>query len=83
MAEGLVVALGQRTEPRSSASIALKSAGTSRTYMLASWTTLLFGWKPGPEPPPTMAFPFERFVDAFDAIRSRRAIGKIVVEMNS
>jgi NADPH:quinone reductase-like Zn-dependent oxidoreductase len=35
------------------------------------------------EPPPTMAFPFERFLDAFDAIRSRRAIGKIVVEMQS
>jgi NADPH2:quinone reductase len=35
------------------------------------------------EPPPTMVFPFERFLDAFDAIRSRRAIGKIVVEMKS
>jgi len=33
------------------------------------------------EPPPTMVFPFERFLDAFDAIRSRRAIGKTVVEM--
>jgi NADPH2:quinone reductase len=35
------------------------------------------------EPPPTMVFPFERFLDAFEAISSRRAIGKIVVEMNS
>jgi NADPH2:quinone reductase len=33
------------------------------------------------EPPPTMSFTFERFRDAFDAIRSRRALGKIVVEM--
>jgi NADPH:quinone reductase-like Zn-dependent oxidoreductase len=32
------------------------------------------------EPPPTI--PFERFLDAFDAISSRRAVGKIVVEMN-
>jgi NADPH2:quinone reductase len=35
------------------------------------------------ETPPTMGFPFERFLDAFEAISSRRAIGKIVVEMNS
>jgi NADPH2:quinone reductase len=35
------------------------------------------------EPPPTMGFPFERFLDAFDAISSRRAVGKIVVEMSS
>jgi hypothetical protein len=35
------------------------------------------------EPPPTMGFPFERFLDAFNAISSRRAIGKIVVEMSS
>jgi NADPH:quinone reductase-like Zn-dependent oxidoreductase len=34
------------------------------------------------EPPPTMVFPFERFLEAFDAISSRRAVGKIVVEMN-
>jgi hypothetical protein len=33
--------------------------------------------------PVTMVFPFERFLDAFDAIRSRRAFGKIVVEMKS
>jgi NADPH2:quinone reductase len=35
------------------------------------------------EPPPTMVFPFERFLDAFETISSRRAVGKIVVEMNS
>lgn len=35
------------------------------------------------EPPPAMGFPFERFLDAFDAISSRRAVGKIVVEMSS
>ena len=35
------------------------------------------------DPPPTMGFPFERFLDAFDAISSRRAVGKIVVEMSS
>jgi NADPH:quinone reductase len=35
------------------------------------------------EAPPTTVFPFERFLDAFEAISSRRAIGKIVVEMNS
>jgi NADPH2:quinone reductase len=35
------------------------------------------------DPPPTMAFPFERFLDAFEAIGSRRAVGKVVVEMNS
>jgi NADPH2:quinone reductase len=34
------------------------------------------------EPPPTLAFPFERFLDAFDAISSRRATGKIVLELN-
>jgi NADPH:quinone reductase len=34
------------------------------------------------EAPPTMVFPFERFLDAFEAISSRRAVGKIVVEMN-
>ena len=34
------------------------------------------------EPPPTMTFPFERFLDAFEAISSRRAVGKIVVEMS-
>jgi NADPH:quinone reductase len=33
------------------------------------------------EPPPALTFPFERFLDAFDAITSRRATGKIVVEM--
>jgi NADPH:quinone reductase len=33
------------------------------------------------ESPPTMSFAFERFRDAFDAIRSRQALGKIVVEM--
>lgn len=33
------------------------------------------------EPPPTMSFAFERFQDAFDAIRSRRALGKVVIEM--
>ena len=34
------------------------------------------------EPPPAMVFPPEGFLDAFDAISSRRALGKIVVEMN-
>jgi NADPH2:quinone reductase len=34
------------------------------------------------ESPPTMTFPFGRFLDAFEAISSRRAIGKIVVEMS-
>jgi len=33
------------------------------------------------EPPPTMSFPFERFLDAFEFLNSRRALGKIVVEM--
>ena len=33
------------------------------------------------EPPPTQTFPFERFHDAFEAISSRKAEGKIVVEM--
>jgi NADPH2:quinone reductase len=33
------------------------------------------------EPPPTMAFPFEEFQDAFEAISARQALGKIVVEM--
>ena len=33
------------------------------------------------EPPPALTFPFERFLEAFDAIRSRWATGKIVVEM--
>jgi NADPH2:quinone reductase len=33
------------------------------------------------EPPPTMAFPFEEFQDAFEAISARKARGKIVVEM--
>ena len=33
------------------------------------------------EPPPALTFPFQRFVEAFDAIRSRRATGKVVVEM--
>lgn len=35
------------------------------------------------EAPPTMVFPFERFLDAFEAISSRQAVGKIVVEMDS
>jgi NADPH2:quinone reductase len=33
------------------------------------------------EPPPTMAFPFEDFQSAFEAISARKALGKIVVEM--
>jgi NADPH2:quinone reductase len=33
------------------------------------------------EPPPVLAFPFEGFVEAFDAIRERRATGKVVVEL--
>ena len=33
------------------------------------------------EPPPTQTFPLERFHEAFEAISSRRATGKIVVEM--
>lgn len=32
-------------------------------------------------PPPVMTFPFARFQDAFEAIASRRALGKIVLEM--
>ena len=35
------------------------------------------------EPPPVLTFPFERFLAAFDAISSRRATGKIVVEMGA
>jgi NADPH:quinone reductase len=35
------------------------------------------------EPPPVQTFPFERFHAAFEAISSRRATGKIVVEMGS
>jgi len=35
------------------------------------------------EPPATQTFPFDRFMEAFDAISSRRATGKIVVEMDS
>jgi NADPH:quinone reductase-like Zn-dependent oxidoreductase len=35
------------------------------------------------EPPATQTFPFDRFMEAFDAIGSRRATGKIVVEMDS
>ena len=34
------------------------------------------------EPPPALIFPFQRFLEAFDAIGSRRATGKIVVEMS-
>jgi NADPH:quinone reductase len=34
------------------------------------------------EPPPITKFPFEEFQRAFDAIRSRQAVGKIVVEMS-
>jgi len=34
------------------------------------------------EPPPTTTFAFERFLEAFDAIRSRQALGKVVVEMS-
>jgi NADPH:quinone reductase len=33
------------------------------------------------EPPPIQSFPFENFQDAFEAISSRAAIGKVVVEM--
>ena len=33
------------------------------------------------EPPPVLTFPFERFPEAFAAIRSRQATGKVVVEM--
>jgi NADPH:quinone reductase len=35
------------------------------------------------EPPPVQIFPFDNFMEAFDAISSRRAAGKIVVEINS
>jgi len=35
------------------------------------------------DPPPTQVFPFERFHDAFAAITSRQAIGKIVVDMSA
>jgi len=35
------------------------------------------------EPPPVQIFPFGSFMEAFDAISSRRASGKIVVEINS
>jgi NADPH:quinone reductase len=34
------------------------------------------------EPPPTQTFPFDRFQDAFEAMSSRRATGKVVVEMS-
>ena len=33
------------------------------------------------EPPPTQTLPFERFQEAFEAMSSRRATGKVVVEM--
>jgi NADPH2:quinone reductase len=33
------------------------------------------------EPPPTQTFPFDRFMEAFNAISSRRVTGKVVVEM--
>jgi NADPH:quinone reductase len=33
------------------------------------------------EPPPTQIFPFEKFKDAFEAIRERRSTGKIVLEL--
>ncbi len=48
-------------------------------------TTDIAGWlETGAiEPPPTMVFSFERFLDAFEAISSRQAVGKVVVEMNS
>jgi NADPH2:quinone reductase len=46
------------------------------TNDIASWLGML-------EPPATQTFPFDRFMEAFDAISSRRATGKIVVEMNS
>ena len=32
-------------------------------------------------PPPTTCFPFEQFAEAFEAIASRKATGKVVVEM--
>lgn len=35
------------------------------------------------EPPPTENFPFEHFQEAFEAMSSRRARGKVVVEMTS
>jgi NADPH2:quinone reductase len=35
------------------------------------------------EAPPICAFPFESFLDAFGAISSRHALGKVVVEMNN
>ena len=35
------------------------------------------------EPPLVQTFPFDNFMEAFDAISSRRAAGKIVVEINS
>ena len=35
------------------------------------------------EPPPVRKFPFANFMEAFDAISSRRAAGKIVVEIDS
>jgi NADPH:quinone reductase len=35
------------------------------------------------EPPPIETFPFEHFQQAFDAMSSRRARGKVVVEMSS
>jgi NADPH2:quinone reductase len=35
------------------------------------------------EPPPTQTFPFDNFQEAFQAMSSRRALGKVVIEMTS
>ena len=34
------------------------------------------------EAPPVQVFPFDKFMEAFDAISSRRATGKVVIEIN-